>query len=189
MKKLAVLILTCAITAGSVFTGQANAAAPNQPNELTPQQMEQINNLFNTYYNNMSTVRQAIIAKGAQLNKLATSPDPDRNQIELLARAIGQLRGKLLAERAELQAKLQQMGVSPQVLHLAHSLPVPEYKTPSKFNNYYNWGGSHHRHHHQWDGNPYRGGYGPGYAGYYGPMGMMGGWYGPNGCYGAPWLY
>ena len=163
MKKISVLLMACAIALSPVLLQPANSSpSETSANELSPQQTEQINKLLNDYYNNLQTTRNDLIAKGAQLNKLLNSPNPDKEQIQALGRAIGQLRGKMLVERIELQAQLQKMEISPEVLCLINPYPVPDYRSGNQDNNY-NWGGSfHHRPH---DHNRYRSGYGPGYTG------------------------
>lgn len=56
-------------------------------------------------------VRQALTAKKAELDTLMRGEAPDAAKIESVSREIGELRGQLLAARAETSAKLRQAGL------------------------------------------------------------------------------
>lgn len=58
-----------------------------------------------------SGIREKLHAKRAELDAQLASPEPDKDKIESLSRDIGELRGKLMAARVELRAKLAKEGI------------------------------------------------------------------------------
>lgn len=82
--------------------------APQQP---TPQQFQDAQKIFNQYNASMEAARQQLAAKQYELNALLSSPKPDKDQIQALSREIGELRGQMLANRADVRAQLQQRGL------------------------------------------------------------------------------
>lgn len=118
MKKLLTGILFCALMFGSAInsSAQPNGNGPRGPipgweQELSPEQMEQAKKIFNESYAAQDSTRQALAVKRAELNAILSSANPDTAKIESLSREIGELRGKMLAARAETRAKLQQQGL------------------------------------------------------------------------------
>lgn len=127
-KKIALIALAATLLCGFAANGEAAfhgpgapAPAPGQGNfgapcpafgpGLSPEQMQQAQQIFNESFASMDGTRQTLAAKRAELNALLASPNPDKGQIERLSTEIGQLRGKMLAARADVRAKLQQQGL------------------------------------------------------------------------------
>lgn len=124
-KKMAVIALAATLLCG--FAGASEAAfsgpgAPPPPDNfgapcpgygpgLSPEQMQEAQKIFTDNYASMTATRQELAAKRAELNALLASPAPDRGQIERLSTEIGQLRGKMLAARADVRAQLQAKGL------------------------------------------------------------------------------
>lgn len=101
-------VLLCGVSA--VQAAPANAA-PNNGYDLTPEQSAAMRKIFTENYDNMSSTREALAAKRAELDAQLASPNPDGAKIESLSREIGELRGKMLAARADVRAKLNREGL------------------------------------------------------------------------------
>lgn len=115
------------------------------------QQSEMARDIIERNYANMEGTLQSLSAKRNELDALLASPNPDSAKIESLSREIGELRGKVLAARAQIRSQLIQNGLSPNFLGSEQGNP----------NNYGGPRGYHH--------------YGPRHRGW-GPMGgCMGG--------------
>lgn len=81
--------------------------------QLTPQQMEKAQKIYDDSYAEMEQAREALAAKRAELDRQLASNNPDRNRIEALSREIGELRGKMLTSRMDLRNKLASQGLPP----------------------------------------------------------------------------
>lgn len=125
-RKLALIALVATVFCAFAANGQAafygpGESAPDPENYdapcpafgpgLSPEQMRQAQKIFDENFASMDATRQELAAKRAELNALLASPNPDRGKIERLSADIGQLRGKMLAARADVRAKLQQQGL------------------------------------------------------------------------------
>ena len=84
--------------------------------QMNPQQMEMAREIIGRNFANMDSTRQALAAKRQELDALLASPNPDAGRIEKLSREIGELRGKMLAARAQIRSQLAQKGLSPDFL-------------------------------------------------------------------------
>lgn len=80
---------------------------------LTPEQQETANKLNAEFTAATTGLRQEIMNKRTELNAQINGTTPDATKIEALSKEIGALQGKLLAERASLNAKLTKAGVPP----------------------------------------------------------------------------
>lgn len=116
--KMAVVALVCALFCGIADLREASAHPEDCPafnggyaHQLTPEQMEAARQIFNNNFASMDTTRQALAAKRAELNSVLASPQPDGAKIESLSREIGELRGKMLAARAEVRSQLARNGL------------------------------------------------------------------------------
>lgn len=78
---------------------------------LSQEQMDEARRIYNENFVSMNSTRQALAARYSELDQLLASQNPDRDRIETLSREIGELRGKLLAARAEVRSKLQERGL------------------------------------------------------------------------------
>lgn len=116
---------------GAVGDGPADfdAPFPDYPGNLTPEQIQGAQKIFNDSYAGMDQTRKELAVKRAELNAELDSANPDKAKIERLATEIGQLRGKMMAARADVRAKLKAQG-----------LPVDFYG-PRGFNGGRNWRG------------------------------------------------
>lgn len=148
--------------AAAGFNGPNYQAQPYGPN-ATPDQWGEAQAILNESYAQMEQTRQMLAAKRMELDQVLAMPNPDRNRIESLSREIGELRGQMLAARAEARSRLQAKGFT------------MENSGPGYWGNYQGsgpcWGPNgmmgwdngwrHHakgRHHRD---NGYRGGHGP----------------------------
>lgn len=119
MKNLKVLsgALVCVMVLGFAAIGQAAAyeedgyGYPGYGVRLTPDQMDAARKIFKDNYAAMDETRQALAEKRAELNALLASPTPDRVRVESLSREIGELRGKMLANRVEVRNELEKNGL------------------------------------------------------------------------------
>ena len=104
------LALAAILLAG--MAGVANAAQYGDRSGLTPEQRRIAQEVFDRNYAAMESTRQALTEKRAQLDEEMASENPDGAVIERLSREIGELRGKMLAARANARAELAKDGLS-----------------------------------------------------------------------------
>lgn len=141
-------------------------AAPARPNyqmqpwgqNVTPEQWQQAQQIFNESYGQMEQTRQALAAKRMELDQVLAMPNPDRGKIESLSREIGELRGKMLAARVETRDRLASQGLPPDCFAM-HNGPRGENWNggPCWYgNNAYNgnWNGWGHHGGHRGHGGP-----------------------------------
>lgn len=79
--------------------------------QLSPEQINTAQKIFNDSAATTSATRQALAVKRAELDALLDSPNPDKARIATLAEEIGQLRGQMLAARVDVRQKLAQQGL------------------------------------------------------------------------------
>lgn len=164
-KKISLSALVFALFLGAAMTCQAAGPYGYGP-QLSPEQLQSAQKIFNDHYAGMDATRQALTAKRAELDAQLASPEPDSGRIEQLSREIGELRGKMLSARASVRSQLAKNG-----------LP-PDYFGPG--NNSWNdnggvWQGPGWHHNGGW-------GHHRGYRGHRGDWGPRGGW-GCGGCW------
>lgn len=174
-KSLAIASLACAILLGA----NANAApgdnqAPRYPQaqpygqqQLSPEQQAKAQAIYDETMASTNSARQALSMKRNQLDQELQSPNPDRGQIEQLSREIGELRGQLLAARAEARSRLSQQGLPPDCFGGCYGMRGMGMM--NGWDGYFHHGRGHGRGHGH-------GGHRGGWDGYYRGMGMMGGW-------------
>lgn len=92
--------------AGGPGYGPCGGGGAGMISQLPPEKQEAYKKLFEAYYNKTAQVRAAIGVKKAELNALAVSPNPDTAKIEALSKEIGDLHGKLVAERTEFRVQV-----------------------------------------------------------------------------------
>lgn len=162
--------LACALTLGATICAEAADGRAQryqiQPygQALTPDQREQARQIYNETFAATERTRQELADRRDRLDRELSSPNPDGGRIEALSREIGELRGKLLAARAEARARLAQQGLPPDGYGAYWDGPRGDY-----------WHRGWNRHYNgRWHGH----GHGPGcwndYCG--GMMGGMMGW-------------
>lgn len=78
---------------------------------LTQEQQAKAQQIYADQYAAMSSVRQEMITKQAELRVQMVSATPDTAKIETLSKEIGALRGKMLASRTDMVAKLTKEGI------------------------------------------------------------------------------
>lgn len=127
--------------AGVIFLGSALTCAAQQ---WTPEQRAQAQEIFDRNYANMNNIRQELAAKRYELDAQLASPNPDSAKIESLSREIGELRGKMLANRSKVRNQLRDQGLS------------SDYYGDSNNGNWH-----HGRPYGNWHHGDRRGGYGP----------------------------
>lgn len=114
--------------AGVLLYGSIGVAAPENYGEYPAASQEAAaNKIFTDNYDFMNATRQALATKRAELDALLASPYPDADKIQSLSREIGDLRGQMLAARANMRAQLQKEGLPPDYF-------APEYRRD------YGWG-------------------------------------------------
>lgn len=105
-------ILVLGVAGVSQARGQGGwAGGPGYNAPISPEQEEKANRIFDSHYARMDSVRQTLITRQAELDAQMSSPTPDKAKIESLSREIGELRGKMLAARADLRAQLDKEGL------------------------------------------------------------------------------
>lgn len=134
-----------------------------------------------------SETREKLRAKRAELDAQLASPEPDKDKIESLSREIGELRGKLMAARVDLRARLAREGIPAEAFEAGPG-PRPGFgpgNGPANAGPGYGpgpcWGpdgGYGYGYHHGRRGGHHRGGWGGGanWGGGYGPRGGCGCW-------------
>lgn len=138
---------TCSQAAGWGYPAMENGYGP----QMSQQQIDMAREIITRNYAAMEDTRQELASKRAQLDALLASPNPDGGKIEELSRDIGELRGKMLAARADVRKQLIQKGLSPDFLG-------PDVQARPE-----QYGGPHGYYHHD---RPHHGrrGYGRGYG-------------------------
>lgn len=104
------LVLALGMASSSIAAGFGGPGFGPGP-QLTPEQQQQAQEIFNQQYANTESARQQLYAKRAELNALLASPNPDKGRIQALSREIGELNGVLLGARSEVRNQLQQKGI------------------------------------------------------------------------------
>ena len=89
---------------------------------LSPEQQATAQKLHSESLAGTNALRDALRAKRAELDAQLASPEPDKGKIESLSRDIGELRGKLMAARVDLRAKLAKEGIPAD----AYAAPAPQ---------------------------------------------------------------
>ena len=94
-------------------TGIANAQGPMMGGMpmLSPEQQATVQKLNTEFFSATTSLRQQIMSKQAELNAQVNSTTPDTAKIETISKDLGALQGKLLVERAALNAKLTKEGL------------------------------------------------------------------------------
>ncbi len=78
---------------------------------LTADQQAKAQKIFATHTAAVQPIQQQMIVKQAELQAQMISATPDSSKIEALSKEIGALRGKMLSERANLNAQLTKEGL------------------------------------------------------------------------------
>lgn len=148
-KKLFMLLFAC----GLLFAaGQGQAAGfygPGADNYNAPQanpgQADAAREIIDSNYAKLGGTLEALAAKRDELDALLASPNPDGARIESLSREIGELRGKVLAARAQIRSQLAQKGLSPNFLGSNRADPDDNYGPRGYHHNRRHHGGMGYR--------------------------------------------
>ncbi|MGD9607938.1 MAG: periplasmic heavy metal sensor [Desulfovibrionaceae bacterium] len=82
--------------------------------QLSPEKQAAYQKLAEAYYNKTAQTRAAVGVKRAELNAVAVAQNPDTAKIESLSKEIGDLTGKLIAERTQFRIQVaKEIGVFP----------------------------------------------------------------------------
>lgn len=119
MKKANTLRMTSLALAAMLVLGFAGLSqargysngGPGYDAPLSQEQEAKAQQIFNSHYEKMDAVRQSLITKRAELDAQMSSVSPDKGKIESLSREIGELEGKMRADRADLRAQLDKEGL------------------------------------------------------------------------------
>lgn len=111
---VAALILGASVTV-SAAQGNGYQAQPYGQG-LSQEQQRQAQQIYQETLASTNSAREALNAKRSQLDQELASPNPDGARIESLSREIGELRGQLLAARAQARSRLSQQGLPPDCL-------------------------------------------------------------------------
>lgn len=168
-KRITTLALAAILALGAAGAAEAANGRDYRPDAyaypgLSPEQEAAARKLHTESLAGTTALRDALRAKRAELDAQLASPDPDKDKIESLSRDIGELRGKLMAARVDLRARLAKEGIPAEAYGPApQGRPGPGYSGPG-----YGpcWGPDGH-------------GYGYGY--HHGRRGGHHGGYGPRG--------
>ena len=190
-KKLTTLALAAILALGAAGAAQA-AGRDYRPDAqawpgLSTEQQAKAKKIHDETVADTSGTREKLRAKRAELDAQLASPEPDKDKIESLSREIGELRGKLMAARVDLRAKLAKEGIPAEAFEPA---PGPRNgfgpgNGPANAGPGYGpgpcWGPNGHGYgygyHHGRRGGHHRGGWGGGnWGGGYAPMGGCGCW-------------
>lgn len=158
LKAFGISFVVCSLLAAG---GMANAQPGDSPNrgnqrpgwgqQLTPQQRQQAERIFNENFSSMDQTRNELALKRDELNAELESSNPNRAKIESLSREIGELRGKMLNARLNARSQMLKEGLPDDY----YGPDVPSRRTWHRGPEV--WRGGHHgRRHHYRD---YRGGY------------------------------
>lgn len=115
-KRITTLALAGILALGAAGAAQAANGRDYRPDAyaypgLSAEQQATAQKLHAESLADTNTLRDALRAKRAELDAQLASPDPDKGKIESLSRDIGELRGKLMAARVDLRAKLAREGI------------------------------------------------------------------------------
>jgi zinc resistance-associated protein len=81
--------------------------------QLSPEKQEAYQKLSEAYYNKTAQMRAELGVKRAELNAVAVAPNPDAAKINALSKDVGDLMGKLVAERTQFRIQVaKEIGVS-----------------------------------------------------------------------------
>lgn len=111
---IAVLSLAAMAVAGPGYGrggGCPGWGGANAVQQLSPEQQEQAQALFDEYEQAVIPLREKIFAKHALLNAELESAQPDDAKIGALTKDLGELKTRLFAERVELRKKLAAAGI------------------------------------------------------------------------------
>ena len=121
MKKTTFSIVSLALAAACVLSFSGIALARGAGNYggcpgyaasgLTPEQQTKAQQICTAQNEKMTTLRQQMIAKQAELQVQMVSATPDKAKIESISKELGELRGKMLVARTEISAQLQKEGI------------------------------------------------------------------------------
>lgn len=172
---LALVAAGAAQAAGRDYRPDAQAYAG-----LTTDQQAKARKIHDETVAATSETREKLRAKRAELDAQLASPEPDKGKIESLSREIGELRGKLMAARVDLRARLAKEGIPAEAFEPASGPRNgfgPGNGGPGNGGPAYGPGpgpdgGYGYGYHHGRRGGHHRGGWGGGYA----PMGGCGCW-------------
>ena len=78
---------------------------------LTPEQMNQVQQLHDEFYEATVPLRQQMIIKTAELKAECMADKPDAKKIEQLSTELGTLRGKMITQRNAFEAKFAAAGL------------------------------------------------------------------------------
>ena len=110
MKRLLSLSLIGILVLAMAGAATAHGNRFHGPN-LTPEQAEKMKQLSMESHAAISPIMQQFHAKRAELKAQIYNPNPDMGKIEALAKELGELKGKLYAERAGLHVRLSKEGL------------------------------------------------------------------------------
>ena len=128
MKTATIRMMTLALAATAIFAfaglaqargmgggyghggGHGYGQGYNAP-ALTADQQAKAQKIFATHTAAVQPIQQQMIVKQAELQAQMISATPDSSKIEALSKEIGALRGKMLSERANLNAQLTKEGL------------------------------------------------------------------------------
>lgn len=115
-KKFTTLALAGILALGMAGAAQAAGGRDYRPDAqaypgLTTDQQAKAKKIHDETVAGTSETREKLRAKRAELDAQLASPEPDKDKIESLSREIGELRGKLMAARVDLRAKLAKEGI------------------------------------------------------------------------------
>lgn len=115
-KRITTLALAAILALGAAGAAEAANGRDYRPDAyaypgLSPEQEAAARKLHAESLAGTTDLRDALRAKRAELDAQLASPDPDKGKIESLSRDIGELRGKLMAARVDLRARLAREGI------------------------------------------------------------------------------
>lgn len=111
---VAAMVLTASLAlAGPGGTGRGPGAGyggpcggPGAAVQLSPEKQAAFQKLHDAYYAKTVQMRATLQVKRAELNAAAVATTPDQGKIDALAKEIGDLQGKLLAERTHFRVQV-----------------------------------------------------------------------------------
>ncbi|MBD5539499.1 MAG: periplasmic heavy metal sensor [Desulfovibrio sp.] len=188
-KKFTTLALASILALGMAGAAQAAGRdyrpdAQAWPGALSTEQQAKAKKIHDETVAGTSETREKLRAKRAELDAQLASPEPDKEKIESLSREIGELRGKLMAARVDLRARLAKEGIPAEAFEPGPRNGFgPGNGAPANAGPGYGpgpcWGpdgGYGYGYHHGRRGGHHRGGQGAGWAGPWGGNAPRGGW-------------
>jgi len=106
---VAAMVLTASLAlAGPGGQGKGPGAGFGGPcaAQLSPEKQAAFQKLHTDFYTKTVQMRADLQVKRAELNAVAVSPNPDQGKIDTLSKEIGDLNGKLLAERTRFRIQV-----------------------------------------------------------------------------------